>query len=75
VVDTGGLGLNLLALSQSFADFVATRSVVRPDGTVIPAFETGSFPAADLVRWAKLANLADNTGTVRIAYQQRPPDT
>jgi hypothetical protein len=73
VVDTGGLGRNVLALSQSFADFVATRSVVRPDGSVIPAFETGSFPAADLVRWAKLANLADNTGTVRIAFQQRPP--
>ena len=75
VVDTGGLDLTVLALSQSFADFVATRSVLHPDGTAIPAFETGSFPAADLVRWAKLANLADNTGTVRIAYQKRPPES
>lgn len=72
VLDAGGFGLNALALSQPFADFVASRSTVGPDGTVIPAVETGAFPAKDLVRWAKLANLADNGRTVQIAIQAKP---
>ena len=73
VLDTGDLDLSVLALSQQFADFVATRSVEGPDGKVVPAIETGSFPGADLVRWAKLANVADNQRTIRIAVQTLPP--
>jgi hypothetical protein len=72
VLDTGGLDPSVLALSQQFADFVASRSVEGPDGKVIPAVVTRSFPAADLVRWAKLANLADNQRTIRIAIQTYP---
>lgn len=75
VVDTGGLGLGILALSQSFADFVATRSIRKPDGTVIAAFKTPGLSPEDLVRWAELAHDANAFGTIRISIEPLPPGT
>lgn len=73
VLDTAGRPTQVLALSQAFADFVGTRSIKGPDGKVVAAVETGTFPAADLVRWAELARMADNQRSIRIAILTLPP--
>ena len=69
VLSSNGLDLPTLVFSSDFAGFINSRSEVRPDGTVVPAIETGSFPAKDLVRWAHLVTTIYNGRTVRIAVQ------
>lgn len=73
ILDLGTGDLRLLSWSTDFAVFVNARSEVAPDGSIIPAVETGTFPAKDLVRWAQLVVKADQGNTVRIAIEQ--PDS
>ncbi len=72
-LDPHGDPLQYLALSPKFANFVSVLARTAPDGTVKAPIETGSFPEADLVRWADLVTKANNGNTVRIAIQNPTP--
>lgn len=70
--DTNGFGLPSLMFSPDFVDFVATRSIWRPDGTVSASVDTGSLPPEDLVRWADLTQREYLGESVRVSVVDRP---